>query len=58
MEVYDSLGPKPRLVGMFMLEKGLNVPAQQIDIMGGENRRSPTSPSTAWSTSARAPARR
>lgn len=41
MKFYDSLGPNPRLVRMFMLEKGLTIPAQQIDIMGGENRRAP-----------------
>lgn len=41
MKFFDSLGPNPRLVRMFMLEKGVTVPAQQIDIMGGENRRAP-----------------
>jgi len=41
MKFYDSLGPNPRLVRMFMLEKGITIPAQQIDIMGGENRRAP-----------------
>ena len=41
MKFYDSLGPNPRLVRMFMLEKGITVPAEQIDIMGGANRRAP-----------------
>ena len=41
MKFYDSLGPNPRLVRMFMLEKGIELPTEQIDIMGGENRRPP-----------------
>src|SRR5262245_20171513 len=41
VKFYDSLGPNPRLVRMFMLEKNLTVPAEQIDIMGGANRRPP-----------------
>ena len=32
MKYYDSLGPNPRLVRMFMLEKGLTVPTEQVDI--------------------------
>lgn len=38
MRLYNSLGPNPRLVRMFMLEKGIELPAEEIDIMGGENR--------------------
>jgi glutathione S-transferase len=41
VKFYDSLGPNPRLVRMFMLEKGITVPAEQVDIMGGANRRAP-----------------
>ena len=41
MKFYDSLGPNPRLVRMFMLEKGITIPAEQVDIMGGANRRAP-----------------
>src|SRR5262245_55792603 len=41
MKYYDSLGPNPRLVRMFMLEKGLTVPTEQVDIMAGANRRPP-----------------
>jgi len=41
VKFYDSLGPNPRLVRMFMLEKGIAVPAEQVDIMGGANRRAP-----------------
>lgn len=41
MKFYDSLGPNPRLVRMFMLEKNITVPAEQVDIMGGANRKPP-----------------
>ena len=41
MKLYDSLGPNPRLVRMFMLEKGIQIPSEQVDIMGGANRRPP-----------------
>ena len=38
MKLYNSLGPNPRLVRMFMLEKGIEIPAEEIDIMAGANR--------------------
>ena len=38
MKLYNSLGPNPRLVRMFMLEKGVEIPFEEIDIMAGENR--------------------
>lgn len=38
MKLYDSLGPNPRLVRLFLQEKGVEVPLEQIDIMAGENR--------------------
>lgn len=41
MKLYDSLGPNPRLVRMFMAEKGIGIETVQIDIIGGENRRAP-----------------
>jgi glutathione S-transferase len=41
LKLYDSLGPNPRLVRMFMLEKNIQIPAEQVDIMGGANRRAP-----------------
>ena len=41
MKFYNSLGPNPRLVRMFMLEKGIEIPTEEIDIMAGENRKSP-----------------
>lgn len=41
MKLYDALGPNPRLVRMFLAEKGLDLPTEQVDIMGGANRQAP-----------------
>ena len=41
MKFYDSLGPNPRLVRIFLAEKGIELPKVQLDLMGGENRRPP-----------------
>ena len=42
MKFYNSIGPNPRLVRLFMAEKGIEIADQaQIDIMGGENRKAP-----------------
>ena len=30
MKLYNSLGPNPRLVRMFLLEKGIEVPAEEL----------------------------
>jgi glutathione S-transferase len=38
LKLYDSFGPNPRLVRMFLAEKGLQIPLEQVDIMAGENR--------------------
>ncbi len=38
MKLYDSVGPNPRLVRMFIAEKGLNIPKQPVDLLAGENR--------------------
>ena len=38
MKFYDSLGPNPRFVRIVMLEKNIEIAAEQVDIMGGENR--------------------
>ncbi|MFC0241646.1 glutathione S-transferase family protein [Rhodopseudomonas telluris] len=39
MKLYDSIGPNPRLVRMFIAEKGLTIPTQTVDIRSGENRK-------------------
>jgi len=38
MKLYDSIGPNPRIVRMFMAEKGIDIPKQTVDLRGGENR--------------------
>lgn len=38
MKLYNSIGPNPRVVKMFMAEKGIEMPFEEIDIMGGANR--------------------
>ena len=38
MKLYDSIGPNPRIVRMFMAEKGIDLPKQTVDLRGGENR--------------------
>ena len=37
MRLYYSVGPNPRVVKMFMVERGIELPLQEVDIMGGEN---------------------
>jgi len=42
VKLYDSLGPNPRLVRMFLAEKGLPLPPTvEVDILKGENRKDP-----------------
>ncbi len=41
MKFYNSVGPNPRVVRMFMAEKGIEIPREEIDIRAGENRREP-----------------
>lgn len=41
MKFYNSVGPNPRMVRMFMAEKGFEVPKVEIDLRGGENRKEP-----------------
>ena len=38
MKFYNTLGPNPRLVRMFLAEKGLEIPTEEVDLMAGENR--------------------
>lgn len=41
MKVYDSFGPNPRALRMFLAEKGLDLPKIDLDLLGAENRRAP-----------------
>jgi glutathione S-transferase len=39
MLFYDSVGPNPKVVRMFMAERGItDIPNQTVDLRGGENR--------------------
>lgn len=40
MKLYNSVGPNPRVVRMFLHEKGLEVQREEVDILRGENRQS------------------
>jgi glutathione S-transferase len=39
MKFYNSIGPNPRMVRMFMAEKGFEVPKVEVDLLAGENRK-------------------
>ena len=41
MKFYNSIGPNPRVVKMFMHEKGIELPYVEVDLMQGENRKEP-----------------
>jgi glutathione S-transferase len=38
MRFYDSLGLNPKVVRVFMAEKGITVPVKKVDLRAGENR--------------------
>ncbi len=38
MKLINSIGPNPRMVRMFMAEKGITLPTENIDLMKAENR--------------------
>jgi glutathione S-transferase len=38
VKLYDSIGPNPRIVRMFIAEKGIDMPRQAVDLRKGENR--------------------
>jgi glutathione S-transferase len=41
MKFYNSIGPNPRVVRMFMAEKGIEIPTEDVNLMKGDNRREP-----------------
>ena len=41
MQLYDSFGPNPRAMRMFLAEKGITIPSKPVDLMKAENRRPP-----------------
>ncbi len=38
MKLYQSVGPNPHVVRMFIAEKGMDVPMETVDIRAGKNR--------------------
>jgi glutathione S-transferase len=38
MKLYTGMGPNPRTVRIFMAEKGIEIPMEPVDLVGGENR--------------------
>jgi glutathione S-transferase len=40
MKLYNSMGPNPKVVRMFMAERGIEVELNEVDLMGAENRQS------------------
>ena len=41
MKFYNSIGPNPQVVKMFMAEKGIQMPFVEVDLMAGANRQQP-----------------
>jgi glutathione S-transferase len=41
MKIYDSFGPNPRALRMFLAEKAIDFPKVTVDLMGAENRQTP-----------------
>jgi glutathione S-transferase len=38
MKFYNSIGPNPQVVRVFMAEKGITIPMEKVDVRAGENR--------------------
>ena len=38
MKLLNSMGPNPKVVRMYMAERGIEIEVQEIDLMAGENR--------------------
>ena len=41
MKFYNSVGPNPQVVRRFMAERGIAIPIEEVDLMGGANRAEP-----------------
>src|SRR5258707_13473241 len=41
MQLYDSLGPNPRLLRRYLAEQGISIPKKDVDLLGAENRKPP-----------------
>jgi glutathione S-transferase len=40
MKLFNSVGPNPKVVRMYMAERGIEIDLEEIDLMGGANRQS------------------
>ena len=38
MKLYNSIGPNPHVVRMFIAELGIGIDTVEVDLLGGENR--------------------
>jgi glutathione S-transferase len=38
MKLYNSVGPNPKVVRMFMAERGIELDTREVDLLAGENR--------------------
>jgi glutathione S-transferase len=38
MKFYNSVGPNPQVIRVFMAERGIEIPSVTVDLRGGENR--------------------
>jgi glutathione S-transferase len=38
MKLFTSVGPNPNVVRMYLLEKGITIPEEQVDVLKNENR--------------------
>jgi glutathione S-transferase len=41
VKLHNSIGPNPRVVRIFLAEKGVTLPLETVDLLGGENRKEP-----------------
>jgi glutathione S-transferase len=41
VKLHNSIGPNPRVVRLFLAEKGVSIPLVTVDLIGAENRREP-----------------
>ena len=40
MKLFNSVGPNPKVVRMYMAERGIEANTEEVDLMGGVNRQS------------------
>ena len=40
MKLFNSVGPNPKVVRMYMAERGIEANIEEVDLMGGVNRQS------------------